>query len=129
MLCLTETQKKIDNIKRSKGIKGLNSMREERDQKGGGLAIMYREREDFKWNKIENGIKDMLEVEGRIGELEVRIFLNYFRTGSREEVNINNNRVKDFIVGRIEELGQNIGIIVLGDFNGPFRILRRSDRK
>ena len=93
-------------------------MREEGDQKGGGLAIMYREKEDFKWNRIENGIKDVLEVEGRIGELEVRVILNYFRTGSGEEVNINNNRVKDFIVGRIEELGQNIGIIVLGDFNG-----------
>ena len=31
ILCLTETQKKIDNIKRARDIKGISSMRKEGD--------------------------------------------------------------------------------------------------
>ena len=36
-MCLTETQKRVANIKKDGDIKGIGSMREEREQKGGRL--------------------------------------------------------------------------------------------
>ena len=118
LLCLTETQKKVDDIKRAKDIKGISSMREDEEKRGGGLMVMYREREGFRWAKIENGIPDILEIEGRLGDIEARIFLCYFRTGNEEEIIRGNRELREYILGRIEQIEQEIGIMVLGDFNG-----------
>ena len=93
-------------------------MREENEQKGVGLMFLYRTEKNFRWKEIENRITDILEVEGMIGDLEVKILLCYFKTATGGEINNNNNRLKDYIVGRIEEIAQDVGIIVLGDFNG-----------
>ena len=117
-MCVTETQKKVDDIRKSRGIVVRSSMRGEEEQKGGGLMIIYREGEGKNWNKIENGYADILEVEGKIGDLVSRIILCYFRTGAGEEIDRGNRRLRDFILGRIEQVGGEMGMIVLGDFNG-----------
>ena len=49
---------------------------------------MYRERKGFRWVEIENRIADILEIDGRIGEMEVKLILFYFRTGNEEEDSI-----------------------------------------
>ena len=118
VMCVTETQKKVDDIRKSRGIVVRSSMRGEGEQRGGGLMIIYREGEGKNWNKIENGYADILEVEGKIGDLVSRIILCYFRTGAGEEIDRGNRRLRDFILGRIEQVGGEMGMIVLGDFNG-----------
>ena len=45
LICLTETQKKIDNIRVEENIKVISSMRRMDEKKGGGLMLLYRERE------------------------------------------------------------------------------------
>ena len=47
ILCLTETQQKVDSVNFSKGIQYETSMRRYDDKKGGGLMILYRESNDI----------------------------------------------------------------------------------
>ena len=67
IFCLTETQKKIDDIKMSQGIHALSSMRNNSERKGGGLMIIYRSIDDIFMEKIENANNDILITEGNIG--------------------------------------------------------------
>ena len=39
VLCLTETQKKIDDVRLEDGIRMWQSMRDMQDRKGGGLIL------------------------------------------------------------------------------------------
>ena len=44
-MCLTETQKEVDNIKIVEDMKIIQTMQEMQDRKGGGLLIIYKEKE------------------------------------------------------------------------------------
>ena len=52
IVCITETQQKIDKTVESKGVKKHIAMRNMDDKKGGGLMILYREEEKMEL-KIE----------------------------------------------------------------------------
>ena len=54
IMCLTETQKKVDDIKIVKDVKIIQTMREMQDRKGGGLLIMYKEKEKYDNQKHRN---------------------------------------------------------------------------
>ena len=75
VLCLAETQKKIDNIRMGREITKLSSMREMEDRKGGGLMILYREEEDFYMEKQETMSRGFMHVRGKIGDIETTIVL------------------------------------------------------
>ena len=51
IMCLTETQKKVDDIKIVKDVKIIQTMREMQDRKGGGLLIMYKEKEKYDFRR------------------------------------------------------------------------------
>ena len=44
MIVITETQQKIDKINPSKGAKIVNSMKEEKYKKGGGISAIYKKK-------------------------------------------------------------------------------------
>ena len=44
IICLTETQQKVEKLNFSKGIKTLVNMREKHEKKGGGLMPIYKEK-------------------------------------------------------------------------------------
>ena len=88
--CLTETQKKVDDIKIVKDVKIIQTMREMQDRKGGGLLIMYKEKEKYDLQKMTTRSTEILHVEGEIGKEQIRIVLVYMKTGndnSRREGN------------------------------------------
>ena len=119
IICLTETQKKIDNIKTSSDIQTLSSMRKVSERKGGVLMILYQKQDDIALEKIVSINSDILITEGNIGKLKTLIILTYFRSGNTREVESHNTNLITEIekyIRKGEEKENNI--ILLGDFNG-----------
>ena len=98
-MCLTETQKKVDDIKIVKDVKIIQTMREMQDRKGGGLLIMYKEKEKYDLQKMTTRSTEILHVEGEIGKEQIRIVLVYMKTGNDNETKEHNKKI-------IEEIGQ-----------------------
>ena len=77
MIVITEKQQKIDKINPSKGAKIVNSVREEKDKKGGGISVIYKESTDIEMEKIVSKSKDILELKGRIYNKKIRMIVVY----------------------------------------------------
>ena len=125
LVCLTETQKKQDSILISKNVVNINSMREKKDRKGGGLMILYRKNNKMNFNKIENKNKNILEIEGRCLGIKLRIVLVYFdvRKGTK---GTNANKPIQRAVEKIIEKEEEEALIILGDFNGHIGIIKET---
>ena len=52
IIVVTETQYKIDKINPSKGARTISSMREEKDKKGGGLMVIYKDKPEIQLVKV-----------------------------------------------------------------------------
>ena len=118
-MCLTETQKKVDDIKIVKDVKIIQTMREMQDRKGGGLLIMYKEKEKYDLQKMTTRSTEILHVEGEIGKEQIRIVLVYMKTGNDNETKEHNKKIIEEIGQIVEEKEiQQKATIVLGDFNG-----------
>ena len=120
LLCLTETQKKIDEIKRGSEVEVIQSMREMQDRKGGGLLCACR-KEDMKIDQQKTRSRYLLHatVEIPIIDLEFELVVTYWRTGNEAEVGNYNGEISKEIgeivrKTRMEEKN----LIVMGDFNG-----------
>ena len=94
-----ETQKKVDDIKIVKYVKIIQTMREMQNRKGGGLLIMYEEKEKYDLQMKTTRITEILHVEGEIETEQIRIVLVYMKTG-------NDNETKDPNKKIIEEIGR-----------------------
>lgn len=58
VLCITETQLKINKIKANENCVAIENMREVNDRKGGGLMILYKDNDDMIYlNKLRLPIK------------------------------------------------------------------------
>ena len=66
IMCLTETQKKVDDIKIVKDMKIIQTKPEMQDRKGGGLLIMYKEKEKYDLQKMTTRSAEIQHVEGEI---------------------------------------------------------------
>ncbi len=62
LLCMTETQQKIDKIHKSDNTVKIENMRLGKDRKGGGLMMIYKESKTINLQKIETQNKDILHV-------------------------------------------------------------------
>lgn len=119
MVCLTETQKKVDDIRVAQGVKILSSMREMEERKGGGIMILYREEENFYFEKKKQEHADCLDARGKIGKEEFNLSLVYLRTGNENEVIENNKTILRHLMRKAEEAEQRQQMyIAAGDFNG-----------
>ncbi len=113
LLCLTETQQKIDKIKMSQNLRKLENMRQEKDRKGGGLMIIWQEGKNIELNKVDTLNKDLLYVRGNIGNTSIAIILVYMSVQDKER----NENMETEIRKIIEKL-EDENVILLGDFNG-----------
>ena len=66
LVILTETQKKIQNIKINEGIVALDSMRDFKDKKGGGLMLLHWKDENIQLEKRDLGNKDIMLLQGTL---------------------------------------------------------------
>ena len=119
IMCLTETQKKVNNIRIGQEMKILESMREMQDQRGGGIMILYEEREDLFLEKKESRYRDCLEVSGKFGKEKVNLTVVYLKTGAgREELEHNREILARMKEGVLEAEERGEVYIAVGDFNG-----------
>ena len=127
IVCLTETQLKEDNIRMSENVISHNAMRDAKgdEKKGGGLMILHRKNKRINFDKIENGNKNLLEMEGECYGLKIRIVLAYFDTDkSKEGGQKRNKALKTEIEKAMKKAKEkDEAILVLGDFNGHIGLL------
>ena len=117
IMCLTETQLKIDRIKNTGNLMYVDSMREMQDKKGGGLRILWRKEKEVDVEEIETKIRDILCVKCRVSRLCFYMVLVYFPCDNKEEDKKRRREMEKEVENIIEEK-QNYPVMILGDFNG-----------
>lgn len=78
IVCLTETQLKVQKININESYSSYDSMRDEKDIKGGGILMFHKTNPNIKLIKIANTNKDYLYVNGEICGKKINIILVYF---------------------------------------------------
>lgn len=121
IVCITEGQNKIDKIQNSIGIKRIETLREQKDKKGGGLMILTREGK-LELKKTQSRSNDILDVEGRVGNENIRLILLYMAAGGTAEAAARNRKIEEEVEQKIQSNEVN-NLIVLGDLNGHLGIL------
>ena len=117
IIVMTETQQKIDKINPSKGAKTIMTMREEKDKKGGGLMVIYKEEKELELVKLDTNSKDILDIKGKIYDIDTRIMIVYMDCASDREGKERNIRIREELERKIEEIGDQEALIIMGDFN------------
>ena len=120
IVCLTETHKKVEDIYISRKIKTLNSMRKKKDKKGGGIQILMPKMSEINLEKKENNNKDLLEIEGKIFGMKIKIIIVYFDANKNKRGKDRNIVLKDNIETIIEN-NKMEGLMIMGDFNGHIK--------
>lgn len=113
---LTETQKKVNNLKINEDIIVLESMRDLKDKKGGGLMLMHWKDKEIKLEKGDTKNKDLMLIKGDFYGEQINIIVVYFSIGTAQ------NKEKNMALRKeAEHMIQLMGsqcTLVLGDFNG-----------
>ena len=122
IMCLTETHQKQDKIQLSKGFKKIEKMRDSHDKKGGGLMIIYREKDDVEMTIKDTKECDIMEAEVEVGKISFSLTLVYFSVDKTEEDRKRNVKLKTE-VGRLATASKDKPQIILGDFNGHLGFL------
>ena len=118
LMFLTETQKKVNDIRVGEGYTCINKMRNTNQMKGGGLMALFRESEDFHFEEQETINSEYLHIRGRIGAVKAAIILAYLRTGTGEEVRQWNQKIALEIQKILETAeAQEEFLLIAGDFN------------
>ena len=89
-----ENTEKVDEIKIVKDVKIIQTKREMQDRKGGGLLIMYKEKQKYDLQKKTTRSTEILHVEGEIGKEQIRIVLVYTKTGNDNEAKDHNISIR-----------------------------------
>jgi len=119
IMCLIETQKKVDNIRVGHHLKVINSMREMEDRRGGGIMTIYEENRDKWFDKIDSKHRDCMVLKGRLGREKVNLTIVYLRTGNDRAVVEQNREVLMHVMRGVEEAEYRGEVyIMIGDFNG-----------
>ena len=116
MLCITESQQKMDNNIFSESIKYETSMRKQSDIKGGGLMILYKGN-SFKIEKKICKHPDLMMINCKYETIKFHLLLTYMSTNDFEK----NRKMYEEMKEKITE-GE-LETIIAGDFNGHIRIL------
>lgn len=124
IICLTETQQKYEKIQFTKGIMKKESMREKDDKKGGGITILYPEKDLLELEVVSSQSRDILDVKGKFlkGKIDIRIIAVYFSVQNNQEDKKRNIIMKKELQRKVENAKDEL-LIVLGDFNGHTGIL------
>ena len=130
LLCITETQQKYMKIKLPDRFNCLESCREDRDKKGGGLLIVYQPKKNISIEKIDSKNADILISKVIISRFKFKIYLVYLASNDFERTR---NIIKTLEYW-IDKESVDSNFLVLGDFNahlgflGPQKINREGKR-
>ena len=113
IVCLTETQLKIDKVHISEHLKKYTSMRKENDQKGGGLLVLHRKNSDIEIEQVQTEDSDIMHLLVQVGNLKMNMIVVYFSLSDTEKQISVKTELNDLI-----EKTKDLPMIMIGDFNG-----------
>ena len=94
IMCLTETQLKYDKVGFPAGIERVESMREFKDKKGGGLLILFKKNGGIKMTKMETRHRDILHTRVEIANATFHLVLVYLSVVNTVADKDRNNRMR-----------------------------------
>ena len=120
--CLTETHEKYEKIEPDRNITTFNVIREKKtdEKRGGGIQVMIPKMTRIDLKKIENINKELLELEGTVFGIGLKIIIVYFDANRNQKGKDRNSALRKIIEEKIEN-NKKEGIIVAGDFNGHMK--------
>ena len=124
IVCLTETQQKIDKIIPSEGLTKIEKMRKITDKKGGGLLATFKKNSWFKMQQVETKNADLLYAILKAYNTTIHLMLVYLSIPNTCEDKERNLKLIDEIGAILEKVEEANGAgLVLGDFNGHTGVL------
>ena len=126
ILCLTETKNTYDKVKLGEGLISFSTRRNENDRKGGGIQVIMPKIKQLKFKKIKNDNTELLELEGTIFGMGLKMVVVYFDVRKNQEGNRKNKKIRKD-VEKIIEKNEKEGLIILGDFNGHLKMIDGRD--
>lgn len=124
IICLTETQQKIEKITWTDCIEKVEKMRNVQDKKGGGLLMAFKKNNWLKMEQVETTNADVLYVVVKAYSTMLNVILLYFsipKAAKDKDRNQEMRKEVETIIGKAEERGE--ACLVLGDFNGHIDML------
>ena len=94
ILCLTETQQKLDNLTWNYNYNRYVSMRNKSAKKSGGLMILHHSNSIYDMKMEETSHQDMLTIRGQFKGLKATLILVYLLVIRGEEEKQNNQMIK-----------------------------------
>ena len=85
IVCLTETQLKIDKVLISDHLKSYMSMRKENEQKGGGLLVIHKNNSEIEILQIQTKNTDIMHLSVKTGNLNCHLIVIYFSLSDLEK--------------------------------------------
>ena len=129
IVCITETHHRTKKLDIKENVRGFCALRDKGDKKGGGIQILMPKMQQLKFKKVENKNKELLEIEGNLFGVEMKIIIVYFDANRDDEGKKRNKKLKKDIENKIER-NEKEGLIIAGDFNGHLRMIDgRNDDK
>ena len=126
IVCLTETHKRVEDIYISSKINTFNVMRKKKDKKGGGIQVLLSNMSEIVLEKKANNNRDMLELEGKIHGMRMKMVVVYF-DANKDEGGRSRNRKLRSDIERIMENNKMEGLMIMGDFNGHLKMIDGKD--
>ena len=118
IFCVVETHQKRNNIHINDNINFLSKMRETKDKKGGGIALIWNKNDAPKVEEIVSSHSDILVSKINIGDCSFYIIVVYMSTNDD-----NRNCILYKELGKFTEKFLNEKILILGDFNGHIGVV------
>ena len=113
IVCLTETQLKIDKVHISDQLKKYISMRKDDDQKGGGLMVLHKNNSDIEINQIQTKNTDIMHLNIKAVNFKIALILVYFSVS-----NVDKQISVKTEINELLEISKDQPLLMIGDFNG-----------
>ena len=120
ILCLTETKNTFDKVDISGRLKYHATRRERGGRRGGGLQVIYPDDERIVLDKVENDSSEILELDGTIYGMDIKMVIVYMDTRKNTKGDEANKKIRKKLEKIIENNDRD-GLMIMGDFNGHIK--------
>ena len=120
ILCLTETKNTFDKVDISGRLKYHATRRERGGRRGGGIQVIYPDDERILLDKVENDSSEILELDGTIYGMDIKMVIVYMDTRKNKDGDEANKKIRKKLE-KIIENNERDGLMIMGDFNGHIK--------
>ena len=118
ILCVTETQQKIDKLNIRKNLIKITQMRKKESKKGGGLMIITKQNSNIEIEDIKTLHEDCLQMQVKFGNLNFKLITVYMSCHHKENKELNNQ-----IERAIQQNYETEPMLIVGDFNAHLGVI------